>query len=306
MATHLLKKLWTVFAAFSDIKASLMHFSSQNVLQKDAPSVDSHLIPTRSWCAKCSNLSWQQFPPRTTLKNQSDDEYLEDYLEEYESDMKGEMCETMDEWYMNKQKSESHDPNYEEGPEELFAIMKHMVQKDAAHAPSLPRNGKNGGRKKPPPQRQNPQPGGEDGDGKRKDILLTTETSEIANAEKPAEVVGNESHNMEASEKKTTPDDEISIFDPSKCIDPINEWLVLELPYLSLQEENSVHVPSLVPWPVFVPEGSREVSLVIFIRVKHCFVKVCLSVIGYTRKQAGNYFDKTSSYVTTFGDSDKI
>eukprot|EP00977_Amphora_coffeiformis_P019512 scaffold7341_cov290-Amphora_coffeaeformis.AAC.1 len=60
------------------------------------------------------------------LKNKSNDEYLEDYLEEYESDMKGEMCETMDEWYMNKQKSESQDPNYEEGPEELFAIMKHM------------------------------------------------------------------------------------------------------------------------------------------------------------------------------------
>eukprot|EP00977_Amphora_coffeiformis_P010320 scaffold2396_cov89-Amphora_coffeaeformis.AAC.2 len=67
------------------------------------------------------------------IKNQSDDEYLEDYLEEYESDMKGEMCETMDEWYINKQKSETHDPNYKEGPEELFAIMKHMVQKDAAH-----------------------------------------------------------------------------------------------------------------------------------------------------------------------------
>eukprot|EP00977_Amphora_coffeiformis_P019384 scaffold7209_cov88-Amphora_coffeaeformis.AAC.1 len=63
---------------------------------------------------------------------------------------------------------------------------------------------------------------------------------------------------MEAAEKTTTPDDEISIFDPSKCIDPVNEWLVLELPYLSLQEENGIQVPSLVPGPIFVPEGSRE------------------------------------------------
>eukprot|EP00977_Amphora_coffeiformis_P017397 scaffold5628_cov99-Amphora_coffeaeformis.AAC.1 len=93
---------------------------------------------------------------------------------------------------------------------------------------------------------------------------------------------------MEAAEKTTTPEDEISIFDPSKCIDPVNEWLVLELPYLSLQEENGIQVPSLVPGPIFVPEGSREVSLVIFIRVKHCFAYTFERADATYHGQVGN------------------
>ena len=63
---------------------------------------------------------------------------------------------------------------------------------------------------------------------------------------------------------------DVPVFDIGKCIDPTDEWLVLEVPHLP-DEDLGIPKPELIPGPDFVPPGSEDLRAVLFVRVTRCF-----------------------------------
>ena len=69
---------------------------------------------------------------------------------------------------------------------------------------------------------------------------------------------------------KQNPVQEIPLFDIGKCIDPADEWLVLEVPHLP-DKDLGIPEPVLISGPKFVPPGCKDLRAVLFVRVSRCF-----------------------------------
>ena len=75
----------------------------------------------------------------------------------------------------------------------------------------------------------------------------------------------------EASEANTKRVPETVLFDSEASVDPGAEWLCLEVPYFPCLH-NGNKEPELVPGLTFVPKGSEDLQVVLFIKVMPTFV----------------------------------
>ena len=211
------------------------------------------------------------------------DDEMEEYLDARTDWEEGE---TYEEWYMSQRKIDSVEPEYGEEATDLMNIFKRLVRREAAKKKSE-RQKKRPTRKpakkpvtkpKSTPKKaaqtvQKPKKKrakGKTGKGKRV-VAVPVEVAGEGGGMSEGEVeLEGDSQVESESESESEEEEGVPIFDPSKSEEVEDEWLVLEIPYLSNEADNRGE-PVLVGGEKFVPEGSKDVEVVIFVKIMDTF-----------------------------------